>query len=70
MNATGGNQFASINSPVAGAREIKELPSGSAPFQLYSLATPNGVKVGIILEELGIDYDAHGNCLFIYLTII
>jgi GST-like protein len=55
-----GGTFASINSPTAGARFEKELPKGSAPFQLYSLATPNGQKVGILLEELGIEYDAHG----------
>lgn len=40
--ATAGNKFASINSPVAGAREERELPVGSAPVQLYSLFTPNG----------------------------
>lgn len=57
--ATSGNKFASINAPTAGAREEKALPEGSAPFQLYSLATPNGQKVGILLEELGINYDAH-----------
>ncbi len=54
-----GNAFASINAPTAGARVEKEVPRGSAPFQLYSLATPNGHKVSIMLEELGIDYDAH-----------
>jgi GST-like protein len=54
-----GNVFASINAPTAGARVQKELPVGHAPFQLYSLATPNGQKVGIMLEELGIEYDAH-----------
>jgi len=57
--STGGNQFAAINAPTAGPRVEQDLPVGSAPFQLYSLATPNGQKVGIILEELGIDYDAH-----------
>lgn len=40
--ATSGNKFASINSPVAGPREEKELPEGPAPVQLYSLQTPNG----------------------------
>lgn len=55
---TNGNQWASINSPKAGAREEQPLPEGSAPVQLYSLATPNGWKVGILFEELGIDYDA------------
>lgn len=39
---TGGNQFASINAPTAGARTQQALPEGSAPLQLYSLATPNG----------------------------
>jgi len=57
--ATAGNQFASINRPTAGSRTEQALPDGGSPFQLYSLATPNGIKVGIILEELGIDYDAH-----------
>jgi GSH-dependent disulfide-bond oxidoreductase len=55
-----GNKWAAINSPVAGARTEKDLPNGAAPVQLYSLATPNGQKVSIILEELGIEYDAHG----------
>jgi len=57
--STAGNQFAAINAPTAGPRVEQDLPVGSAPFQLYSLATPNGQKVGIILEELGIEYDAH-----------
>ena len=58
------NQFASINRPTAGARFEKELPRGKHSLQLYSLATPNGQKAGIMLEELlekGIaaaDYDA------------
>lgn len=56
---TSGNQFASINSPVAGARTQQDLPDGPSPIQLYSLGTPNGQKVSIMLEELGIDYDAH-----------
>lgn len=47
-----GGAFASINRPTAGARESKELPVGEHQFQLYSLATPNGVKVTIMLEEL------------------
>ncbi|KZY73779.1 glutathione-dependent disulfide-bond oxidoreductase, partial [Oleiphilus sp. HI0071] len=51
-NTENGGKFASINSPTAGAREEKELPSGTHPFQLYSLATPNGVKVTMMLEEL------------------
>ena len=59
-----GGRFASINRPTAGAREEKELPKGNNPFQLHSLATPNGVKVTIMLEELlekghkGAEYDA------------
>lgn len=47
-----GGKFASINSPTSGARYDKELPVGDAPLQLYSLNTPNGVKVNILLEEL------------------
>lgn len=58
-----GGQFASINRPTAGATHDKELPVGEHPLQLYSLATPNGQKVTILLEELleaGFDaeYDA------------
>jgi GST-like protein len=59
-----GGRFASINRPTAGAREERELPVGTHPFQLYSLATPNGVKATIMLEELieaghtGAEYDA------------
>ena len=47
-----GGKFASINSPTSGARYDKALPVGDAPLQLYSLNTPNGVKVNILLEEL------------------
>src|SRR5947209_20584437 len=47
-----GGQFASINRPVAGATHEKELPVGRHPLQLYSLATPNGQKAAIMLEEL------------------
>lgn len=47
------------NSPVAGARTQQELPEGKASLQLYSLGTPNGQKVSILLEELQVDYDAH-----------
>lgn len=47
-----GGRFASINRPVAGATHEKELPVGKHPLQLYSLATPNGVKVTVLLEEL------------------
>ena len=48
-----------MNCPTAGARSEGRLEIGAAPFQLYSLSTPNGQKVGILLEELGIPYDAH-----------
>ncbi|WP_323846888.1 glutathione-dependent disulfide-bond oxidoreductase [Microbulbifer magnicolonia] len=60
-----GGQFASINRPIAGPTHDIELPVGRHPLQLYSLATPNGVKVTIMLEELlalgfdGAEYDAH-----------
>ena len=47
-----GGRFASINRPIAGATEDKDLPVGEHPFQLYSLATPNGVKVTMLFEEL------------------
>ncbi len=47
-----GGQFASINRPVAGATHDRDLPVGKHPFQLYSLATPNGVKVTVMFEEL------------------
>lgn len=59
-----GGQFANINKPTAGAQFEKELPVGKHPLQLYSLGTPNGVKVTIMLEELlaaghkGAEYDA------------
>ena len=51
-DAPSGGQFASINRPIAGATHEKELPVGKHPFQLYSLATPNGVKVTVMFEEL------------------
>ncbi|PCJ70609.1 MAG: glutathione-dependent disulfide-bond oxidoreductase [Rhodobiaceae bacterium] len=63
-NKENGGKFASINRPTAGSIEDKELPVGRHPFQLYSLATPNGVKVTVMLEELlelghsGAEYDA------------
>ena len=63
-NKDDGNRFASINAPTAGAREEKELPVGEHPLQLYSLGTPNGVKVTVMLEELlaaghaGAEYNA------------
>src|SRR3569623_973627 len=47
-----GGQFASINRPIAGPTHDKDLPVGKHPFQLYSLATPNGQKVSILFEEL------------------
>ncbi|MFS2159317.1 glutathione-dependent disulfide-bond oxidoreductase [Pseudomonas sp. Pseusp122] len=50
--APSGGSFASINRPVAGPTHDKVLPVGKQPFQLYSLATPNGIKVTILLEEL------------------
>jgi GST-like protein len=59
-----GGRFASINRPIAGPTHEKELPVGRHPLQLYSLGTPNGVKVTILLEELlalgqtGAEYDA------------
>jgi GST-like protein len=51
-NKASGGQFASINRPIAGATQEKGLPVGRHPLQLYSLGTPNGVKVTIMLEEL------------------
>lgn len=63
--AESGGTWASINRPIAGPTHDKELPVGKHPLQLYSLATPNGVKVTVMLEELlalGIseaEYDAH-----------
>ncbi|WP_027995226.1 glutathione-dependent disulfide-bond oxidoreductase [Simplicispira psychrophila] len=63
-NLGNGGKFAHINRPVSGATHEKELPHGRHPLQLYSLATPNGVKVPVLLEELlalghsGAEYDA------------
>ena len=63
-NKESGGKFASINRPVSGPTHDKELPVGKHPLQLYSLATPNGVKVTVMLEELlaaghsGAEYDA------------
>lgn len=60
----GGGRFANINRPIAGSTHEKDLPVGRHPMQLYSLATPNGVKVTVMLEELlalghaGAEYDA------------
>lgn len=64
-NTESGGDWAKINRPVAGPTHDKELPVGRHPLQLYSLATPNGVKVTVMLEELlalgheGAEYDAH-----------
>jgi GSH-dependent disulfide-bond oxidoreductase len=63
-DAANGGQFANINRPTSGPTHDKVLPIGQHPFQLYSMGTPNGVKVTIMLEELlaaghaGADYDA------------
>src|SRR6202047_2264863 len=63
-NKENGGRFANINRPTAGPTHDKDLPVGRHPLQLYSLATPNGVKVTIMLEELlalghgGAEYDA------------
>ncbi|GAA0643667.1 glutathione-dependent disulfide-bond oxidoreductase [Sphingomonas ursincola] len=63
-NKDNGGAFANINRPIAGATHDKELPVGKHPLQLYSMATPNGVKVTVMLEELlaaghsGAEYDA------------
>ena len=63
-NKESGGKFASINRPIAGPTHDKELPIGRHPLQLYSLATPNGVKATVMLEELlalgfsGAEYDA------------
>jgi GSH-dependent disulfide-bond oxidoreductase len=63
-NKPSGGRFANINRPIAGPTHDKELPVGRHPLQLYSLATPNGVKVAVLLEELlalghsGAEYDA------------
>jgi len=51
-NKENGGRFASINRPISGATHDKELPIGKHPFQLYSLGTPNGVKVTVMFEEL------------------
>src|SRR5260221_10115397 len=63
-NKPSGGRFANINRPISGPTHEKELPVGRHPLQLYSLGTPNGVKVTIMLEELlalghrGAEYDA------------
>ena len=63
-NKANGGNFANINRPISGATHDKELPVGKHPMQLYSLGTPNGVKVTVMLEELlaaghsGAEYDA------------
>jgi GSH-dependent disulfide-bond oxidoreductase len=64
FNKPDGSRFANINRPVSGSTHDKDLPVGQHPLQLYSLATPNGVKVTVMLEELlargysGAEYDA------------
>ena len=64
-NAENGGEFAKINRPISGATLDKDLQRGKHPLQLYSLATPNGVKVTVMLEELletghtGAEYDAY-----------
>ncbi len=63
-NKASGGRFANINRPISGATHEKDLPRGKHPLQLYSLGTPNGVKVTVMLEELlalghtGAEYDA------------
>ncbi|MEM7438985.1 MAG: glutathione-dependent disulfide-bond oxidoreductase [Pseudomonadota bacterium] len=62
-DAESGGRFASINRPIAGPTHDKDLPRGDHPMQIYSLATPNGVKVTVMLEELleaghDVEYDA------------
>lgn len=65
FDAQNGGKFANINRPTAGARFEQSLPRGQHPFQLYSMATPNGVKVNIMFEELlaagftDAEYDAY-----------
>jgi len=64
MENENGGTFSNINKPTAGATFEKELPVGKHPLQLYSLGTPNGIKITIMLEELlalghtGAEYDA------------
>ena len=64
-DAENGGKFANVNRPVSGATHEQQLPQGNHPLQLYSLATPNGIKVTIMLEELlllghtGAEYDAY-----------
>lgn len=63
-NDESGGKWASINRPIAGPTHQRALPMGKHPFQLYSLATPNGIKIGVMFEELlaqghsGAEYDA------------
>ena len=60
-----GGKWSTINRPTAGPRYQRELPVGNAPLQLYSLGTPNGIKITVMLEELraldkpGVDYEVH-----------
>ena len=59
-----GGKFTNINRPISGSTHEKELPIGKHPLQLYSLGTPNGIKITVLLEELlalgheGAEYDA------------
>jgi len=67
--AASGGEFASINRPVAGPTHDKALPVGAHPFQLYSLATPNGVKVTVMFEELlAAGHDAEYDAWLIRIT--
>ena len=64
-----GGQFASINRPIAGSTHDKELPVGQHPFQLYSMGTPNGVKVTVMFEELlAAGHDAEYDAWLIRIT--
>lgn len=54
-----GGTWGAMNQPTSGARSEKTLPKGEHPYQLYSLGTPNGHKCTILLEELGVEYDAY-----------
>jgi hypothetical protein len=64
-----GHKVLHLKGATSGARIEKTLPCGDASFQLYSLATPNGMKAAILLEELGIEYDAHNSKLNIFNNI-
>ncbi|EDM70477.1 hypothetical protein RAZWK3B_05012 [Roseobacter sp. AzwK-3b] len=67
--AESGGRFASINRPIAGATHDKDLPVGEHPFQLYSMGTPNGVKVTVMFEELlAAGHDAEYDAWLIRIT--